>query len=98
MSVIVHSKVECPLCVKAKEFLAENNSPYVEEMYDPAKEDYEERKNVLLERTKYKTFPQIFVGERFVGGYNDLLLSHSTMALHDWLKEVGVELECDMDF
>jgi glutaredoxin 3 len=32
----------------------------------------EERRNEMLERTGRRSVPQIFIGERHVGGYDDL--------------------------
>jgi glutaredoxin len=70
-SVIIHSKTNCIYCVKVKELCQNYNIQYVEILYDPKKEDYEDRKNRLLSLTSWKTFPQIFVDTEFIGGYNE---------------------------
>ena len=35
--------------------------------------DYEARKKALVETTFHGTFPQIFVGSKFIGGYTELM-------------------------
>jgi glutaredoxin 3 len=95
MSIIIHSKSGCSYCVKAKEFMTTNNIPYEEIYYDADSEDYQDKKDELLSRTNHKTFPQIFVGDTFIGGYTELISSYSTLKLHELCKEIGIELEYD---
>jgi glutaredoxin 3 len=95
MSVVIHTKSGCPYCDKAKVFFAEYSIPYEEVFYDPTSEDYEVLKNELIDKTCHRTFPQIFIGDKFLGGYTELLNAHSTLKLHDMLKEIGIELDYD---
>ena len=95
MSVTIHSKTNCPYCVKAKDFFKEKNIQYEEIIYNPDLETYEDLKNELVAKTNFKTFPQIFVGTNFIGGYTDLVQAHSTTKLHELLKEIGIEIEYD---
>lgn len=82
-------------CTKAKTFFRDNDLKYDEVYYDPNDITYDERKNALVEKTHHYTFPQIFIGERFVGGYKELMFAHSTLQLHDWCRKIGQELEVD---
>lgn len=70
--IYVHSKPNCPYCVKAKDLLKTTGIPYEEITYDPETEDYTSRRDVLIAKTNHRTFPQVFDGERFVGGFTEL--------------------------
>ena len=67
--VIVYSTTICPYCVRAKALLERKGVEY-EELYI---EGNRELMREMLERSKRRTVPQIFIGERHVGGYDDLV-------------------------
>ena len=99
MPVMVHSKPGCPYCVRAKELLDGSGIPYEEVLYDPDAPDYADRRDRLIGATGHRTFPQIFVGERFIGGYTELEHLYSTQHLHDLCaKELGITIERTYDF
>jgi glutaredoxin 3 len=58
----------CPFCVRAKSLLDRKSVRY-EEL--DVTTDYEGRMRVS-QSTRHRTFPQIFIGEEFVGGYDEL--------------------------
>jgi glutaredoxin 3 len=58
----------CPYCVKAKRLLTRKNVPYEE--VDVAADD--EAREKLTQQTGMQTVPQIFIGDTFVGGSDDL--------------------------
>lgn len=93
--VVVYSKPACKFCTLAKEFLKQNSIPYQEVFLDPKTEEYHDTVEELLEKTNHTTFPFIFVGKHFVGGYSDMIAAYDTLRLHEMLKEVGVNLEVD---
>ena len=95
MSVVIHTKSNCSYCVKAKEFLNNVHVPYTEVFYDPLLESYEMKKNELVQTTNHHTFPQIFVGSYFIGGYSELVNAYSTLKLHELCKEIGIDIEYD---
>ena len=67
--VKVYTMKNCPYCERAKSLLKQRGVPFVEELVpyeDEAKWDE------LEKRTGMKTMPQIFQGERVIGGYSDL--------------------------
>lgn len=100
MSVLVYSKPMCPYCVKAKEFLKAKQIPFQEELYDPLEDDdYEAKRDALIARTSHKTFPQIFAGNVFIGGYTEMVMSYATKKLHNICEsELGIHLQEEDDF
>ena len=66
--VKVYTWSNCPFCVRAKNLLKQKGVPF-EEIDLDGKDD---ELNALRARTNFKTVPQIFVGETFVGGFTDL--------------------------
>jgi glutaredoxin 3 len=98
-SIVVHSKPGCPYCDRAKDFLKHKELAFVEKMYDPHDSAYEEQKTKLIQKTNWKTFPQIYIGNEFIGGYNDLVHLYNTMKLHEICKkELDIQLATHYDF
>ena len=58
----------CPFCQRARELLREKGQPF--EVIDLEAEP--ERRVEMIRRSRHRSVPQIFVGERHVGGYDDL--------------------------
>lgn len=67
--VTIYTSTPCPYCSRAKALLKARGAD-VEEIHIPW-EDTEGRA-ALVSRTNHRTVPQIFIGERFVGGYDEL--------------------------
>lgn len=95
MSVKIYSKPQCKFCTLAKEFFKNKNIPYEEVLLDPKTDEYHDVVDELLTKTNHKTFPFIFVGDQFVGGYTDLMAAFDTLRLHDLLKAIGITLDVD---
>lgn len=72
MSVVVHAKVGCPYCTKAVDLLHRNGIKYREISYDPASPMYMQNAQKLMAQTGSRTFPQIFIDGKFIGGYTEL--------------------------
>ena len=98
MSIIMHTKPGCVYCERAKEFMLDKHIPFTTVCHDPKSEIYEREKNALVAKTHHPTFPQIFVGETFVGGYSELVMSYSTFSLHILCNKIGINLDADFDF
>jgi glutaredoxin 3 len=66
--VTVYTTKVCPYCVRAKALLDRRGIPYTEidVTHDQAKRAW------LVEATGMRTVPQIFIGERSVGGSDDI--------------------------
>lgn len=66
--VTVYTKEACPFCIRAKKLLDRKGIAY-EEIRVEGKDDL---RIWLAEKTGQKTVPQIFAGERSLGGFSDL--------------------------
>ena len=66
--VEVYTTPYCPYCVSAKELLRNKGVTFVETCVDlePA------LRAEMMQRTRRRTVPQIYIGEIHVGGYDDL--------------------------
>lgn len=68
--VVMYSKDYCPFCSRAKTLLTERGVTDLEIIridQDPAQRD------AMIERTGRRTVPQIFIGDKHVGGCDDLI-------------------------
>ncbi len=66
--VTVYTQSSCPYCVRAKRLLDRKGVAY-EEISVEGKDDL---RAWLVEATGQMTVPQIFVGERSLGGFSDI--------------------------
>ncbi|HZY02311.1 MAG TPA: glutaredoxin 3 [Anaeromyxobacteraceae bacterium] len=67
-TVRIYTKRHCPFCVRAKALLDRKGVSYEE--IDAEGQD--ELRLWLAERTGQRTVPQIFVGDRSLGGFSDI--------------------------
>ena len=67
-TVTIYSTNYCPYCRMAKQLLERKGVPFteVDVTDDPA------RRAWLVETTGRRTVPQVFIGDRSVGGYDDM--------------------------
>ncbi|HZZ94817.1 MAG TPA: glutaredoxin 3 [Usitatibacter sp.] len=67
--VLMYSTGVCPFCVMAERLLKAKGVETIEKI----RVDLEPgRRQEMMERTGRRTVPQIYIGERHVGGYDDL--------------------------
>ena len=66
--VKIYTTQTCPYCVRAKRLLQRKHVPYEE--IDVSYDD--DARVRLTQRTGRRTVPQIFIGEKHVGGSDDL--------------------------
>ena len=66
--VLMYSTAVCPFCLMAERLLKSKGAEIEKVRIDlePA------RRHEMMERTGRRTVPQIYVGDRHVGGYDDL--------------------------
>ena len=67
--VMMYSTVVCPFCLMAERLLKAKGIENIEKIrvdLEPA------RRQEMMERTGRRTVPQIYVGDRHIGGYDDL--------------------------
>ena len=69
-NVLMYSTAMCPYCVRAESYLRAKGVTEIDKIrvdLDPA------RRAEMMQRTGRRTVPQIYIGERHVGGYEDLV-------------------------
>ncbi|AWM88954.1 glutaredoxin 3 [Microvirga sp. 17 mud 1-3] len=67
--ITIYSKSWCPYCAAAKRLLDEKGAAYTE---IDIEEEPEKRAEMVQKAGGRTTVPQIFIGERHVGGCDDL--------------------------
>jgi glutaredoxin 3 len=68
VKIVIYTGRFCPYCTMAKRLLDRKGAPYTEIDVDSKPGLREE----LMQRTKRRTIPQIFIGDRHIGGFDDL--------------------------
>lgn len=72
----LYTKPTCPYCIAAKQLLANKGVTFEDIVITTLSED--ERAELATRTNNHRTVPQIFIGETFVGGFDDLnALNHS---------------------
>lgn len=66
--IVMYSTHVCPYCTMAERLLTKKNVQIDKIYVDDAPEQREE----MMRITQRRTVPQIFIGDRHVGGYTDL--------------------------
>jgi len=67
--VLMYSTAICPYCLMAERLLRARGVQEIDKIrvdLDPA------RRIEMMEKTMRRTVPQIYIGETYVGGYDDL--------------------------
>ena len=64
--ILMYSTGVCPFCQMAERLLRSKGVSEIEKVREPR------RREEMMERTGRRTVPQIYVGDRHVGGYDDL--------------------------
>jgi glutaredoxin 3 len=78
----MYSTAICPYCVAAKNFLVGRGLSYEEIRVDRDRGEFD----AMLRRSNgRRTVPQIFINDRHVGGYDDLIQLHRNGELDSWL-------------
>jgi thioredoxin reductase (NADPH) len=66
--IVMYTKSWCPYCDRAKALLREKGQRWTEIDI----EEHEERASEMIERSGRGTVPQLWIGDRHVGGFDDL--------------------------
>ena len=66
--VVIYTSSNCGYCVAAKSLLRTKDADFTEinVLLDP------KRRQEMIDRSAKRTVPQIFIGERHIGGFEDL--------------------------
>ena len=81
--VIIYSTRICPFCVRAKNFFDKKEIPYENIMVDQNPEQLQ----IMMEKTKRQSVPQIFIGDYHVGGFDELVEHDMDAELEELLKD-----------
>ena len=81
--VIIYSTRICPFCVRAKNFFDKKEIPYENIMVDQNPEQLQ----IMMEKTKRQSVPQIFIGDYHVGGFDELVEHDMDGKLEELLKQ-----------
>lgn len=66
--IIIYTSNLCPYCTMAKRLLSAKGATYTELNVDTTAGLREE----MMQKTKRRTVPQIYIGEQHIGGFDDL--------------------------
>ena len=68
--VTIYTKPYCPYCIRAVSLLEKKGIDFteIEAAFDP-----EKRQEMIRRANGRATFPQIFIGERHIGGCDDMM-------------------------
>ncbi len=81
--VTVYSTRVCPYCMLAKRLLGSKGVSYNEIMVDSD----DQLRAEMMQRSGRRTVPQIFIGDRHVGGFDDLAALDRAGQLDPLLRE-----------
>jgi len=84
MDVLIYSKSNCPFCEKAKAWFTQHGILFTE-----IKLDNEEERLAFYQKVPHaRSVPQIFIDDKLIGTYNDLMARADTI-----IKKKGGLLE-----
>ena len=68
-NVTIYTKPYCPYCIRAVDLLEKKGIEFteVEAAFDP------DKRQEMIQRSGRATFPQIFIGERHLGGCDEMM-------------------------
>ncbi|RLQ23531.1 glutaredoxin 3 [Seongchinamella sediminis] len=83
-AIVMYSTRFCPYCVRARMLLESKHAEFTDIGVDARPELRRE----MMQKSGRRTVPQIWIGERHVGGYDDLARLEQMGELDDLLKQV----------
>lgn len=83
LPITVYTSGPCPYCVSAKRLLEKKGLTYQEIHIDREPG----LRETMMQRSGRRTVPQVFIGERHVGGFDDLSAADKSGDLDRWLAE-----------
>ena len=87
--VVIYLTQTCPYCKAARQMLVQKGCPWQEIDLGA----HPERRAEMTERSGRYTVPQIWIGERHVGGFDDLAALNASGELDALLRTQGTEEE-----
>jgi glutaredoxin 3 len=84
MSIVMYATQWCPFCNRAKQLLRGKGQDWEEVDLDAEPE----RRGEMIERSGRRTVPQIWIGDRHVGGFDELAALEAAGELDGLLASV----------
>ena len=84
--IVVYTSQRCAYCSAAIRYLTDTKGVEIEVI--DLTGDWDARMK-LIERTRFRTVPQIFIGDHFVGGYDEMRALDATGKLDLLLGQVS---------
>lgn len=81
--VVIYTKGYCPFCKRAVQILKKTGADFEEIDVVGDEETY----TMIKEKTGHQTVPQVFIGDEFIGGFDDLDALRSSGELDNKLKK-----------
>lgn len=82
LNIVIYSAAYCPYCRRARALLDSKGASYT--VRDVERDPYSWQE--IMERTGRNTVPQIFIGDRHIGGCDDLFALEQRGALDPLLN------------
>ena len=86
--VVMYTTGICPFCIMAKRIFDDLDVAYEEIRVDK----HSEKRKEMMKITNRRTVPQVFIGDRHVGGCDDTQDALRSGQLKVWLKEAGIHV------
>lgn len=87
--VVMFSKTYCPFCTKAKNALKSAGLTKYLIIELDERDDTDQIQDYLLDITKGRSVPRVFIGGKFVGGGDEMARYQSQGKLKTMLQEAG---------
>ncbi len=84
--IVMYTTAVCPYCMRAESLLRARGVTEIEKI---AVDVQPQMRLVMMEKTGRRTVPQIYIGERHVGGYDDLAALDKAGELTPLLQEAA---------
>jgi glutaredoxin 3 len=81
-TVVMYSTRFCPFCVRARSLLENKDVGYT----DIGVDNQPQLRREMMQRSGHNTVPQIWIGEKHVGGFDDLARLEQLGQLDELLK------------
>ena len=86
--VVMYTSRVCPFCITVKQLFNDIGVLYEEIRVD----QHTEIRVEMVQRSGRRTVPQVFIGDRHVGGCDDAQNALQSGELKIWLEEIGIHV------
>ncbi len=95
--IMIFSQTNCPYCIKAKRILDKMELKYLSKELDVDAFKNNKTLDQLNKLCGFETLPKIFIGNKFIGGCDDLILLIYDGTFYKILKEQGINYPVDFN-